>query len=60
MRGVRAERSVDQLRELATRYQEGALRITIRATFPLERIADAHRAVESGHGSGKVVVTVGE
>ena len=30
----------------------------VRATYPLDRAADAHRDVETGHGRGTVVVTV--
>lgn len=58
VKGIRAQRSADQLHQLVSLYQEGALRVTIRAAFPLEGIVDAHRAVESGHGRGKVVVTL--
>jgi NADPH:quinone reductase-like Zn-dependent oxidoreductase len=36
VRGVRARRSVNQLKELVTLYQKGALHILIRARFPLE------------------------
>lgn len=39
---------------------EGSLRVHVDRTFPLERIADAHRAVEEGHTRGKVVVTMAE
>ncbi|MQA88114.1 MAG: zinc-binding dehydrogenase [Streptosporangiales bacterium] len=59
VRGVRARRSLEQLEELVALYEKGALRIAIRATFPLEGIVDAHRLVETGHGRGKVVVTLG-
>lgn len=58
VRGIRARRSVEQLDELVALYQKGALRITVRVTFPLEDIVDAHREVETGHGRGKVVVTL--
>jgi NADPH:quinone reductase-like Zn-dependent oxidoreductase len=34
------------------------LRPTIARTFPLERIVDAHRFVESGEQIGKIVITV--
>ena len=52
-------RSTDHLHELVELYQRGALEVTVRARFPLGRVAEAHRAVEHGHGQGKVVVTVG-
>ncbi len=58
VRGVRARLSAEQLNELVGLYQKGTLRVPIRATFPLERTADAHREVETGHGRGKVVVTL--
>lgn len=36
----------------------GALKPIIAKTFPLERIADAHRYMEAGEQFGKIVVTV--
>ena len=51
-------RSAARLAELAEMYARGALRIHVRAAYPLARAADAHRDVGSGHGRGKVVVTV--
>ena len=56
--GIRAQRSGTRLRELVAAYRAGALRVTIRSSHPLEKIADAHRDVESGHGRGKVVITL--
>ena len=35
---------------------EGRLRVVVSATYPLDRTADAHRAVRDGHTRGKVVV----
>jgi NADPH:quinone reductase-like Zn-dependent oxidoreductase len=48
----------DGLAELARLVDDGALRVEVSQTFPLERLADAMRAVEEGHGRGKVAVTV--
>ena len=48
-----------QLAELAQLVLEGVVKVEIAQTFPLEQAADAHRAVETGHVRGKVVVTVG-
>lgn len=50
------KRSVSRVAEAARFYDEGRLRIHVRATFPLERAADAHREVGTGHGRGKVVL----
>ncbi|WP_314177335.1 NADP-dependent oxidoreductase [Streptomyces winkii] len=52
-------RSAARLAELVRLHSEGLLNVHIRATYPLERAADAHRDVGSGHGRGKVVITVG-
>ncbi|MBZ0163793.1 MAG: NAD(P)-dependent alcohol dehydrogenase [Notoacmeibacter sp.] len=39
--------------------ERGEIRPVIDSTYPLERIADAYRRVESRHKTGSVVVTVG-
>ncbi|MFD9699442.1 zinc-binding dehydrogenase [Lentzea sp. NPDC059081] len=36
----------------------GKLRVVIDRTYPLARIAEAHRHVDSGHKRGNVVITV--
>ncbi|MEV8218379.1 NADP-dependent oxidoreductase [Microbacterium sp. NPDC077391] len=43
----------DRLADLA---QEGHLRVEISETFPLDRVADAFRANQSGHTRGKLVI----
>ena len=48
-------RTLDTLTGL---IEAGKLLVEIDRTFPLDRIADAHRASEDGHVRGKVVVTV--
>ncbi|MFP5252898.1 MAG: NADP-dependent oxidoreductase [Actinomycetes bacterium] len=53
---VRPERT--HLDTLAALAEEGKLRVEVSATYPLDRIADAHRASEQGHTRGKVVVTI--
>jgi len=40
-------------------FASGAMRACVHATFPLERAADAHRALEAGDHIGKVILTVG-
>ncbi|MEU8041116.1 NADP-dependent oxidoreductase [Streptosporangium sp. NPDC049078] len=44
--------------EVLPLLERGALRVPIERTFPLERIADAHRLSEQGHLLGKIVITV--
>jgi NADPH:quinone reductase-like Zn-dependent oxidoreductase len=46
------------LRELGRLAEEGALRVEVGATFPLERTAEAHALSAGGHTAGKIVVTV--
>ncbi|GAB2862267.1 NADP-dependent oxidoreductase [Nocardioides pacificus] len=46
---------LDALRDLV---DAGSLRVDVAETFPLERLADAHRLSEEGHTRGKIVVTV--
>lgn len=58
VRGVRAERSLAHLGELVDLYRAGSFRVHIRASFPIEEVAAAHRLVEAGRGRGKVVLTL--
>ena len=57
VRRLATERSTEQLSELTQLHTAGRLRVSIQRTYPLERAADAHRAVETGHTRGKVVLT---
>ena len=45
--------------DLVSCLEAGALRTEIREIFSLDRIADAHRAVEEPSATGRVVVTIG-
>ena len=53
---VRPER--EHLDALTRLVDEGRLRVEVAETFPLDAVADAHRASEDGHTRGKIVVTV--
>jgi NADPH2:quinone reductase len=48
----------DILERGARLIDEGKLRVIVGATYPLERIAEAHDALENGRVTGKVVVTI--
>ncbi len=39
-------------------FDAGKLRIIVAETYPLEAIADAHRSLERGSTTGKIVVTI--
>lgn len=53
---VRPER--DHLKSLVELIDGGRVRVDIAERYPLEQIADAHRASESGHTAGKILVTL--
>jgi NADPH:quinone reductase len=42
--------------ELARLAGEGRLRVIVTDSFPLGKVADAHRAIMTGHGTGKTVL----
>ena len=42
--------------DLVKGVEEGWLRVVIADTFPLDRAADAHRAMVTPHGAGKIVL----
>ncbi len=54
------ERTRDKIRALSTLASRGQVRPLIDSTFPLERVADAHRKLESGGMRGKIVLTIGD
>jgi enoyl reductase len=56
VRRLSTERSREQLLDLTNLYTAGRLRVSIQHTYPLEHAAEAHRAVETGHVRGKVVL----
>ena len=53
---VRPDR--DGLAALTELVETGRLRVDVAETFGLDQVAEAHRASESGHTPGKVVVTI--
>ena len=44
------------MQSLADMAGEGKLSVEVAATFPLEKMAQAHRQIETGHTRGKIVV----
>jgi NADPH:quinone reductase-like Zn-dependent oxidoreductase len=58
LHGVLMRPGRDRLDALADDVAAG-LRPTVVATYPLERVADAHRRLEAGGVGGKLVVTLG-
>ncbi|PSK98489.1 NADPH:quinone reductase-like Zn-dependent oxidoreductase [Murinocardiopsis flavida] len=58
-RFLRSQRTAARLAELTALAERGRLRVHIRSRYPLERAADAHREIETGHGRGKIVLVMG-
>ncbi len=57
LHGTGSQRPED-LAHLRALIEAGQLRPVIDRTYPLDRMADAHRYVDQGHKKGNVVVTV--
>jgi NADPH:quinone reductase-like Zn-dependent oxidoreductase len=53
-----ATNTAGALAEAARLFDEGAFRIPVEKTFSLAEAAEAQRASEAGHVTGKLVVTV--
>ena len=58
VRWLRGARTAARLGELVRLWEQAKLAVHVRATYPLERAADAHLDVGSRHGAGKVVLLV--
>jgi NADPH:quinone reductase-like Zn-dependent oxidoreductase len=50
------ERQRRILEQAAAHFDAGDMRVEVGATFPLERAADSHRALEAGQVTGKAVL----
>lgn len=46
-----------QLREIGGLIDAGKIRVELAASFPLEKVAEAHAQSETGHVRGKIVLT---
>ncbi len=55
-----ASETVGQLEQLKTLFEQGELKAVIDKTFPMDRIVDAHRYVDTGRKKGNVVLTIAE
>ncbi len=56
--GGNAPERVDDVAHLARLAAEGRYRAVIDSTYPLDRIVEAHRRVDSGRKRGSVIVTM--
>ncbi len=58
LHGVFLTREGARLREIARLVDQGKLRPIVDAELPLEKVGEAHRRLDSGHGRGKIVLRV--
>ncbi|MFH8612927.1 NADP-dependent oxidoreductase [Streptomyces sp. NPDC018029] len=56
--GIAVDQDPVALRGLVRLVEQGRLRVHVQETFPFERVADAHRLLDSGHLQGKLALTV--
>ena len=56
--GILVEPDRAGLEAVAELVEDGALRVHVERTFPLERAAEAHELGEAGRTQGKLVLTV--
>ncbi|MGC4813887.1 NADP-dependent oxidoreductase [Micromonospora sp. DT228] len=56
VRLLRSQRSAQRLQAITDLHRTGRLTLTVSETFPLDRIADAHRRIDTGHARGKTAV----
>lgn len=52
------ERTTPKIQALSTLVRRGQIKPLIDSVFPLERVADAHRKIESGGMKGKIVIKI--
>ncbi len=53
-----ARETPEELRDLTAMIQQGKLTATVDRTFPMERVAEAHRRVETEQRLGSIVLTL--
>ncbi|WP_331722909.1 NADP-dependent oxidoreductase [Nocardia sp. NBC_00511] len=58
VRAISTDRSRARLQHLVDAYTAGTLVPEIQHAYPLDNAAEAHRAIETGHVRGKLVLTV--
>lgn len=57
--GMRPHAAAQAMTDLITYVAAGQIKVTVDATFPLHRAADAHRLMESRQSTGKILLKPG-
>jgi NADPH2:quinone reductase len=60
LHGIFVTRERARLDAMTRLIEQKALRPLVETVLPLEQVAKAHERLDSGHGRGKIVLTVGE
>ncbi|MER7006458.1 NADP-dependent oxidoreductase [Dactylosporangium sp. NPDC000555] len=55
---IQGRRSAEALSELIALYAAGETTWHVRRVYPLSEAAEAHREIETGHGRGKIVLSI--
>ncbi|HWV39561.1 MAG TPA: zinc-dependent alcohol dehydrogenase family protein [Vulgatibacter sp.] len=58
LHGVFIQRERRRLEEMSAAIEQGRFEPLVDQVLPLERVADAHRRLDTGHGRGKVVLEI--
>lgn len=58
LHGVMLTREKLRLEEMRPVFEQGKARVILDEVLPLERVAEAHRRLDSRHGRGKVVLQI--
>ena len=57
--GIFLTREAQRLRDISLLIEQGKMRPLVDQVLPLEEVRQAHERLESGHGTGKIVLRVG-
>ncbi len=60
LHGVFLTRERRRLEEMTVLLERKQMKPLVERVLPLEKVGDAHRILDSGHGRGKLVLTVGK
>jgi len=58
LRGPGTAQALDAIWEIGTDIEAARFSLPVSRTFPLDEIAEAHRASEGGHVRGKLVLLI--
>ena len=57
--GIFLTREAQRLRDMSLLIEQGKMRPLVDQVLPLEEVRRAHERLESGHGTGKIVLRIG-